>query len=85
MKWLRNIFNKKTATREQIAELVQPKYYHSWAIMPYSLPDPYQEILAMREQWDSPQVIRLCDCHPAFNIQDLYWKPWQGITINQVH
>jgi hypothetical protein len=42
-------------------------------------PSPYQHALveAWRHEWQSVEVLRLADMHPAMNVAGLYWRPLQ--------
>ena len=41
---------------------------------PYGKVPPNEEIEVLRNEWNAPHRIRLCDMHPAMNVADLYWR-----------
>lgn len=48
----------------------------------YQQPEPNQLVTFMREGWEAPFVGTRKDLHPAANAYGLYWKLWNGNTIN---
>lgn len=59
-------------------------YWEDWTPWIYQPPPRSALVIAMRREWEAPQIFRPCDQSAEFNIANLYWKPWSGVTIDSL-
>ena len=50
-------------------------WFTSYEFMRDKSPYAWHQVEIIRMEWDSSQVVTVCEIHPAMNVAGLYWRP----------